>query len=176
MKANGVWVYWEGVQNYLLNLRGYRCNTTGQMTLSRAVKNLHRELLINAKASAIKQNAQDLQKRIALLKYQRVNALKNQQTDKIRQIDQELKQAEQHSQEPEVTLDATLLGGLQITKNADSKHSADHINDVANFLSYQRTYQELIERYNPGLRMTQEDKIRRTAHKVGFELPEEFNK
>lgn len=35
-------------------------------------------------------------------------------------------------------------------------------------------YATLLERYNPGMSMTEEDKVRLTARRVGMDLPEEF--
>lgn len=146
------------------------------MTISNAYKNLQKQLLVNIKASTKKQNAGELKKKISLLKYQRTNALRGHQPEKIVDIDSELKELEKKVQDPEVEVDEKILKGLEITKNLESKRNIDHVNDVANYLSYQRTYQELIERYNPGLRASQDDIIRKTAHRVGFELPQEFNK
>lgn len=136
-----------------------------------AYESLHRQLLINTKAAVKKQNAQDVKKRIALLTYQRINALKDQQNSKAVEIDAQLAQLKKQTEDPESKVDPKLLEAFQTNESA---HSIEHINDIANFLSYHRTYNELIERYNPGLSMTQEDKIRKTAHKVGFELPPDY--
>jgi ATP synthase assembly factor FMC1 len=43
---------------------------------------------------------------------------------------------------------------------------------VAQYTRAQRTYCELVERYNPGMSMDEEEKIRLTAKRVGFDLPE----
>jgi len=32
----------------------------------------------------------------------------------------------------------------------------------------------LVERYNPGMNMTEEDRVRMTARRVGMDLPEEL--
>jgi ATP synthase assembly factor FMC1 len=42
------------------------------------------------------------------------------------------------------------------------------------YLKAQRTYTTLIERYNPGMTMTDEDRVRMTARRVGMDLPEEL--
>lgn len=138
----------------------------------KAFENLHKQLLINTKAAAKKQNAQDIKKRIALLSYQRINALRANETDKISEIDAKLTDLKKQTEDPAVEVEPKLLDALKPSR--ETAHSVEHINDIANFLSYQRTYNELIERYNPGLSMTQEDKIRKTAHKVGFELPPDY--
>lgn len=45
------------------------------------------------------------------------------------------------------------------------------------FLAYlraQRIYTALLERYNPGMNMNEEEKVRLTARRVGMDLPEEL--
>jgi ATP synthase assembly factor FMC1 len=141
-----------------------------QMSLTKtAYENLHRQLLINTKAATKKQNAQELKKRIALLSYQRINAIKAQESTKAAELSEKIEELKKQTEDPPAQLDAKLVNGVKI-KN-ESPHAVQHISDIANYLSYQRTYNVLIERYNPGLSMTQEDKIRKTAHRVGFELP-----
>lgn len=36
-------------------------------------------------------------------------------------------------------------------------------------------YATLVERYNPGMNMNEEERIRLTARRVGMDLPEEFD-
>ncbi|KAJ5374056.1 hypothetical protein N7517_006062 [Penicillium concentricum] len=43
---------------------------------------------------------------------------------------------------------------------------------LAQYARAQRIYCELLERYNPGMGMDEEEKIRLTARRVGFDLPE----
>lgn len=38
----------------------------------------------------------------------------------------------------------------------------------------QRTFATLLERYNPGMGMSEEERVRLTARRVGMELPVEF--
>ncbi|KAJ5758103.1 uncharacterized protein N7511_006797 [Penicillium nucicola] len=42
---------------------------------------------------------------------------------------------------------------------------------LAQYARAQRSYCELLERYNPGMSMDEEEKIRLTARRVGFDLP-----
>lgn len=42
----------------------------------------------------------------------------------------------------------------------------------AQYARAQRVYSDLLERYNPGMSMDEEEKIRLTARRVGFDLPE----
>ncbi|KAJ5763624.1 hypothetical protein N7533_002305 [Penicillium manginii] len=43
---------------------------------------------------------------------------------------------------------------------------------VAQYARAQRTYAALLERYNPGMNMDEEEKIRLTARRVGMDLPD----
>jgi len=45
---------------------------------------------------------------------------------------------------------------------------------ILQYLKAQRTYMTLVERYNPGMNMTEEDRVRMTARRVGMDLPEEL--
>lgn len=42
------------------------------------------------------------------------------------------------------------------------------------YLIAQRTYTTLLERYNPGMNMTEEERVRLTARRVGMDLPVEL--
>lgn len=42
------------------------------------------------------------------------------------------------------------------------------------YLKAQRVYTTLIERYNPGMNMAEEDRVRLTARRVGMDLPVEW--
>ncbi|GCE97460.1 hypothetical protein ZYGM_001311 [Zygosaccharomyces mellis] len=58
----------------------------------------------------------------------------------------------------------------QILSVQDDRH-IQHLEDISAFIDNQREYDELIERYNPGIRMSQEERVKRTANKVGFQMP-----
>ncbi|KAF2206857.1 hypothetical protein CERZMDRAFT_52316 [Cercospora zeae-maydis SCOH1-5] len=42
------------------------------------------------------------------------------------------------------------------------------------YLVAQRMYTTLVERYNPGMNMTEEEKVRLTARRVGMDMPEDL--
>lgn len=42
------------------------------------------------------------------------------------------------------------------------------------YLRSQRQYATLLERYNPGMGMDEEERVRLTARRVGMDLPKEF--
>ncbi|KAH7135571.1 hypothetical protein B0J11DRAFT_163344 [Dendryphion nanum] len=44
------------------------------------------------------------------------------------------------------------------------------------YVQAQRMYETLIERYNPGMGMSEEERVRLTARRVGMNLPVEFRK
>ncbi|EJS43312.1 fmc1p [Saccharomyces arboricola H-6] len=47
----------------------------------------------------------------------------------------------------------------------------EHAFDIIKFLDSQREYTELVDRYNPGSKLTQNEKIKRTANVVGLDVP-----
>lgn len=57
---------------------------------------------------------------------------------------------------------------VDLLEQSDDVHN---LQNVVTFLQAQRTYNELIQRYNPSLTMTQEDNVRKTANMVGLSVP-----
>lgn len=47
----------------------------------------------------------------------------------------------------------------------------EHALDIIKFLDNQREYEELVDRYNPGTKLTQDEKVKRTANVVGLDVP-----
>lgn len=64
------------------------------------------------------------------------------------------------------------------TASSSTSASASTIaTQAAQYITYlraQRKYLELLERYNPGMDMDEEERVRLTARRVGMELPKEF--
>lgn len=56
----------------------------------------------------------------------------------------------------------------------DSSAAVAHAEQFLNYLRAQRTYVQLIERYNPSIDMDEEERVRLTARRVGMDLPPEF--
>jgi len=48
------------------------------------------------------------------------------------------------------------------------------IEQAIQYLKAQRTYGALLERYNPGADMSEEERVRLTARRVGMDMPEEW--
>lgn len=60
--------------------------------------------------------------------------------------------------------------------NNNNNHLArrQEMEQFVQYLKAQRTYGELLERYNPGMNMDEEERVRLTARRVGMEMPEEW--
>lgn len=66
---------------------------------------------------------------------------------------------------------------LSAVEQSGADAAASQLHEASQFLAYvraQRTYAALLERYNPGMSMTEEDRVRLTMRRVGMELPEEW--
>ena len=63
------------------------------------------------------------------------------------------------------------------SKEGSSGDLANKVQQGEQYVIYaraQRIYVTLLERYNPGMSMDEEDKVRLTARRVGMDLPEKF--
>lgn len=64
-----------------------------------------------------------------------------------------------------------------ISSASSDKSIPQRVQEAEQYLHYiksQRLWATLLERYNPGADMTQEERTRLTARRVGMNLPEEF--
>ena len=65
----------------------------------------------------------------------------------------------------------------RIRNTISSKSVPMQVEEAEQYIQYakaQRTYATLLERYNPGMSMDEEEKVRLTARRVGMDLPEEW--
>ncbi|KAF2434610.1 hypothetical protein EJ08DRAFT_730806 [Tothia fuscella] len=63
------------------------------------------------------------------------------------------------------------------TETQNSTSPQKRIQEAEQYVHYlksQRTYATLVERYNPGMNMDDEERTRLTARRVGMEMPVEF--
>jgi ATP synthase assembly factor FMC1, mitochondrial len=63
--------------------------------------------------------------------------------------------------------------------NASAEYRLARRQEAEQFVQYlkaQRTYDFLLERYNPGMSMNEEERVRLTARRVGMEMPVEWRK
>lgn len=70
---------------------------------------------------------------------------------------------------------STLQKRLRDTFSKPSANVAQ-AEQFAQYVQAQRTYIALIERYNPGMGMSEEERVRLSARRVGMNLPVEFIK
>lgn len=56
----------------------------------------------------------------------------------------------------------------------DGVTSPETVAQAVAYLRSQRQYVALVERYNPGMNMDEEERVRLTARRVGMDLPVEF--
>lgn len=59
--------------------------------------------------------------------------------------------------------------------DSSSAQSLAQADQLVQYLKAQRQYVSLIERYNPGMNMDEETRIRLTARRVGMDLPVEYD-
>lgn len=65
--------------------------------------------------------------------------------------------------------DSPSLAQQLSTKSAEAR--AQEAEQYLQFVQQQRLYSTLVERYNPGMDMSDEERVRLTAKRVGMELP-----
>ena len=60
------------------------------------------------------------------------------------------------------------------SSNTTAPHQIEEAEQYIQYVKAQRMYATLLERYNPGMSMDEEEKVRLTARRVGMDLPEEW--
>ncbi|KAI0887787.1 uncharacterized protein GGS22DRAFT_154272 [Annulohypoxylon maeteangense] len=60
--------------------------------------------------------------------------------------------------------------------DAPHQHAVAQADQLLQYLKAQRQYTALLERYNPGMNMDDEERVRLTARRVGMDLPVEYEK
>ncbi|KAH9988234.1 hypothetical protein F4779DRAFT_277617 [Xylariaceae sp. FL0662B] len=61
------------------------------------------------------------------------------------------------------------------SRNAPEDHTVAQAEQLLQYLKAQRKYATLLERYNPGMNMDEEERVRLTARRVGMDLPVEYS-
>jgi hypothetical protein len=62
------------------------------------------------------------------------------------------------------------------SKDASNKKAVPQANQLIQYLKAQRQYTTLLERYNPGMNMDDEERVRLSARRIGMELPNEYGR
>ncbi|GMG21868.1 unnamed protein product [Ambrosiozyma monospora] len=131
-------------------------------------KNLVAELEAVGERAFAKHSKDALKKQEALVQYKRLQYIR---LGKQLSPDEDKKLVESVRIEMnKPAIDTKLLDHLN--KESLNKAEKDHLQNIVTFVNSQRTYVELLERYNPGISMKQTDKVRKTARRVGLEIPE----
>lgn len=63
---------------------------------------------------------------------------------------------------------------LQIQAQKTQQRRLEEAEQYVHYLKAQRMYTTLLERYNPGMNMDEEERVKMTARRVGMELPPEL--
>ena len=66
-----------------------------------------------------------------------------------------------------------LQARIRETFASDSATPTEQAEQFLQYFKAQRMYATLVERYNPGMNMDEEERVRLTARRVGMDLPEE---
>lgn len=127
-------------------------------------KELQKELLHTHKKAYAARWKKDLEKTKAKLTYDKLQLFRNKQS--TAEVDRKLKELGSGK------IDYPALKTEKVRELIDSEDDLHNLQNVVTYLKNQREYTELLERYNPGLTMSQEDNVRKTANKVGLSVPE----
>lgn len=160
-----------------------------RLKLLSSYKHAIKQFVRSNKRAKIHQFHDDNTKNIAILNYNKISLVKQQAivTDPMQKLNIVTKLNELNRKIDELknihinkskdllfyinssSLKNSLLNNLSET---NSNMRLVHLNDISLFLQNQMEYEELIERYNPGLTMSQSEKVKRTASKVGLQIPD----
>lgn len=138
---------------------------------------LFRELVQQNKRIYLLHFKDEVKKQNALLQYHRMNLLKQKKTEA--EIDQiiKLRKLLLDKKNSDAGKAKKFINSLGLPGNSPRKVVPVELDDkvvdiVTLFLKSQRQYQVLVERYNPGMTMSQEDKVKKTARRVGLDVPD----
>lgn len=143
---------------------GYPKYPDSQAMFNKLLKELQKELTVAHRKSFAATWKRDAEKTKARLAYEKIQLIRNRKS--TTEVELQLKQLESGE------IDYPPLSSTKASELIDSNHDVKNLQNVVTYLKNQRVYNELLERYNPGLTMTQLDNIRRTANMVGLKVPE----
>lgn len=138
------------------------------MAFRQLYKELQKELSIINQKTLKAHGEKELKNRKAKLQYQKYQLIREKMPTK--HIDEQLAKVDSGEMKAP-RINSSIIKEIVEEKEA-TKMNLMHMKNITTFLRSQRVYTELIERYNPGLTMDQEDKVRRTANRVGLLVPE----
>lgn len=127
-------------------------------------KELQRELLSAHTKVHTALWVKSLEKNKAKLAYEKLQHVKAGKP--VEEVEQKLKALEANKPAIPPLEESKLLALSQ------DKDDIQGLQTVVSYLKAQREYNELLERYNPGLTMNQLDNVRKSANMVGLQIPE----
>jgi len=68
-----------------------------------------------------------------------------------------------------------LQSRIRSTIASENTTTPEHAEQFLQYVKSQRMYATLVERYNPGMNMDEEERVKLTARKVGMDLPVEYD-
>lgn len=121
----------------------------------------------HANTKTVRANAKRaLAKHNAVLAYKRM-----QETPSMRTVDSKTVELEKAAASAEGSALPELLQILAEAGPQPSQREISRVKNIAAFLESQRVYLELLERYNPGMRIDQGENVQRSAQRVGLLVP-----
>lgn len=132
--------------------------------MTKLLQQLAQEIQIAKKKTFQVQWNRQLKENKARLAYEKIQKIKLKQP--FTEIDLKLKKLNAGEIDYPVFENGKLFSLLEEGKDVHN------LENVVTFLQNQRIYNELLERYNPGLTMLQEDNVRKTANMVGLDVPQ----
>ncbi|ODV87938.1 hypothetical protein CANARDRAFT_26113 [[Candida] arabinofermentans NRRL YB-2248] len=140
------------------------------MTGKKIFKNLVSQLT-EISTKTFEKHAQDaIKKQKALVQYKRMQYMKSGKTLSPEEDAELVKSVGEQLKVTAPQIETRLLE--QLNRDDLNKVEHEHLTNIITFLKSQQEYIELLERYNPGLVMKQDDNVRKSARMVGLELPE----
>lgn len=144
----------------------WKTSISNMTKLKTLIKNLQTELSIINEATVKTHLSKELTKQLAILEYKKLQLIKLNKP--VEEISEEISNLSSNLKVKPPKINEDLHEKLVNTESPN----LNQLSNIINYLKSQRIYTELVERYNPGLAMDQEDKIRRTANRVGLSIPE----
>lgn len=133
-------------------------------------KFLMKELRIVNKKTFETHTVKNLENIKAKLQYQKFQLIKAKQPIIAisKQIDKITAQSKLLTPPP---IDTAKVKNL-LDQDTESQKGLNNLSNVVNYFQSQRVYNELLQRYNPGMNVDQADNVRKTANRVGLNVPE----
>lgn len=138
------------------------------MSVRQLYKRIYKEFFIINRKSCEAQSKKELERQRAKLQYEKFQLIRAKKSTK--HLDELLENlGEGVKKMPKVK--SQELKGL-VKEGQQDPVSLRNLHNIGTFLRSQRVYSELVERYNPGLTMEQNENVRRTANRVGLGVPD----